>query len=73
MWTNFLKMLTPKVVNWATNLFGTVGGVPQLIEGYFLIQNDDLGHGIAKIAEGLGVLAIGYFTGKSALSQEPGK
>lgn len=61
-------MWKANVINWITNIFGTVAGVPQLIEGYFSIQSGDTGHGIAKIAEGLGIFAIGYFTGKSTLS-----
>ena len=61
------------VINWITNIFGSVAGVPQLIEGYFLIQQEHVGAGIAKVAEGIGIFAIGYFTGKSALAQEAGK
>jgi uncharacterized membrane protein YidH (DUF202 family) len=57
-------MWKASVINWITNIFGTIAGVPQLIEGYFSIQSGDLGHGIAKIAEGIGLLAIGYFVGK---------
>lgn len=64
-------MWKAKVINWITNIFGTVAGVPQLIEGYFLIQNDQVGQGIQKIAEGIGIFAIGYFTGKSALGLKP--
>jgi len=62
-------MWKASVINWVTNIFGTVAGVPQLIEGYFSITSGDVGHGIAKVAEGIGILAIGYFTGKSALGK----
>lgn len=64
-------MWKAKVINWITNIFGTVAGVPQLIEGYFYFQNGDVANGIAKIAEGVGIFAIGYFTGKSALELRP--
>jgi len=66
-------MWKAKVINWLTNIFGTVAGVPQLIEGYFYFQSGDVGHGIAKVAEGISIFAIGYFTGKSTLALEPGK
>lgn len=65
-------MWKAKVINWITNIFGTVAGVPQLIEGYFYFQNGDVANGIAKVAEGVGIFAIGYFTGKSALELRPG-
>ena len=65
-------MWKAKIVNWITNVFGVIGGVPEIIEGSMMISTDP-GQGIALIAKGVGILAIGYFTGKSTLALEPGK
>ena len=66
-------MWKASVINWITNIFGTVAGVPQIIESYFAFSSGDIGHAIAKLTEGIGLLAIGYFTGKSTLALEPTK
>lgn len=65
--------LRNKVINWITNLAGTVGGVPQIIAGVLAFQAGDVGTGVTKICEGVSIIVIGYFTGKSALNLEAGK
>lgn len=58
-----------KVINWLTNIFGTVAGVPEILSGVIAINNNDIATGIMDIMKGVGILAIGYFTGKSVLGQ----
>lgn len=62
--------LRNQVINWVTNIVGTVGGVPQIIAGVLAFQAGDVGTGVTKICEGVSILVIGYFTGKGALSLE---
>lgn len=64
-------MWTLKVINWVTNLFGSVGGVAELIEAIQYFQQEDIAHGILKLLEGATLFVTGYFTGKSALSLKP--
>lgn len=59
-----------KVINWVTNLFGGVAGVSQVMEGIVAFNEGNIGMAIAKVSEGIGIFAIGYFTGKSALTSE---
>jgi len=60
-------MFSRSLINWITNLFGAVAGVPELIEGYLAFKGGDIGQGIMKIAEGAGILVVAYFVGKKAV------
>lgn len=54
-----------KVINMITNIFGSVAGVPQIVEGYFKITSgDDVAGGITRILEGIGIIVVAYFVGK---------
>ena len=60
-------MWKASVVNWATNIFGTVAGGPQLVEAYFCFQTKDYGCAVEKAAQGLGIIAVAYFVGKKTV------
>lgn len=62
-------MWTIKMINWITNLFGAVGGVPQILDSVVKFQEGDYGHAVQSLCMGIGILAVGYFTGKSTLSK----
>lgn len=64
-------MWKAKVINWVTNLFGGVAGVSEVMEGIVAFNEGNMGLAITKVAEGIGIFAIGYFTGKSALNHDP--
>lgn len=54
-----------KNINAITNIFGTVAGVPQIILGITYLQGGQYAEGVAKIAEGVGLLVVAYFVGKN--------
>lgn len=50
-------MNAQKIKNWLTTVFGTVAGVPQIIEGLFSVPKD-----WGKVLLGAGLLIVGLFT-----------
>ena len=50
-------MNAQSIKNWLTTVFGTVAGIPQIIEGYFSIPKD-----WSKVALGVGLFVVGLFT-----------
>jgi len=53
-----------KHINAITNIFGTVGGVPQVLLGISYIQAGQIAEGVAKISEGVSIFIVAYFIGK---------